>query len=243
MPTMDESRLLSMLLNDFTLRSVEPDIFSVLPDDETGNEYDSQFGFLYDLIACNPLYNRLIWGYSVKIFSQVAGEAISSSQDGPLMDIGCGSLAFTAEAYSGHTDRPLVLLDQSLKMLRMAKARLLKQKGKIPENVVFVHADALQLPFKEETFATILSENLLHCLNDTGLLLKQLKSIIRTNGKMYFTTLVRTNRFADEYLEALADRGKLVSRNVADHKSIFEQVGLPAEYKTIGSILVIKTNR
>jgi hypothetical protein len=54
---------------------------------------------------------------------------------------------------------------------------------------------------------------------------------------------VRANRFADKYLKALAGSGKLVSRAVADHKKIFEQVGLSAKYETIDNILVIKGNK
>jgi ubiquinone/menaquinone biosynthesis C-methylase UbiE len=211
-----------------------------MPDDEAGNEYDSQFGFLYDLIACSAMYNRLIWGYSVEIFSQIASEALQSSPNGPVLDVGCGSLAFTAGTYCRYTERPVILVDQSLKMLRMAKAKLMKLKGCIPENLVFLHADALQLPFRENSFTTILSENLLHCLNDTSILLRQLKGMLSADGKMYCTTLVRAMRFADRYLEALAENGKLVSRDVYDHQQIFEQTGLTAECQATGNILVIK---
>ncbi|MEW6586842.1 MAG: class I SAM-dependent methyltransferase, partial [Nitrospirota bacterium] len=225
------------------LRAVEPNIYSVLPDNESGNKYDSQFGFIYDLIACNPIYNRLVWGYSIKIFSQTASEALHSSHDGHVLDIGCGSLAFTAKTYSQYSERPVVLVDQSLKMLRMAKSRLLKENGKIPDNLVFLHADALQLPFQESIFTTILSENLLHCLSDTSILLKQLKSITAKDGKIYFTTLVRSNRWADKYLQSLADSGKLISRSVDDHKEIFKQVGLVAKYETIGNILSIQCEK
>ena len=238
-----ENKLSSMLLDDLTLRLVEPNIYSVLPNDETGNAYDRQFGFIYDLVACNPLYNAIIWGYSVKIFSRIAGEALQSSQKGPFLDVGCGSLAFTSRVYSKYTERPVVLIDQSLKMLRMAKTKLIKQDGKIPDNLILLHADALQLPFKKDTFTTILSENLLHCLDDTRILLKQLKRIITENGKMYFTTLVKADRFADRYLKALAGSGKLVSRDVADHKKAFKKIGIPAEYESIGNILIIKTDR
>jgi ubiquinone/menaquinone biosynthesis C-methylase UbiE len=237
---MTENVLSSLLLDTANLRSVEPNIYSVLPNDETGNEYDSEFGLVYDLVACNPLYNRIIWGYSVKIFPQIASEALHTSQNGPFLDIGCGSLAFTAKTYSKCTNRPVVLADQSLKMLRMAKAKLQKQKGNIPPNISFLHADATQLPFKENTFSTILSENLLHCLNDTGSLLERLKNIISNNGNMYFTTLVRADRFADRYLEALANSGKLISREVADHRKTFEQIGLTATYESQGNILIIK---
>ncbi len=60
---------------------------------------------------------------------------------------------------------------------------------------------------------------------------------------MYFTTLVRANRFADKYLETLAESDKLVSRDMDDHKKIFEQVGLSAKHETIGNILLIKGNK
>jgi ubiquinone/menaquinone biosynthesis C-methylase UbiE len=243
MATINENNLSSMLLDNFSLRGVEPHIYSVLPDNESGNEYDSQFGFIYDFVACSPTYNRLIWGYSVKIFSKIADEALSSTSAGNVLDLGCGSLAFTAKVYSQYTERPVVLVDQSLKMLRMAKSRIMKLRSKVPDNLVFLHADAFQLPFHENTFTTILSENLLHCLRDTGILLKQLKTIISKNGNMYFTTLVKASRFADKYLEALAGNGKLVSRAVVDHKEVFEQVGLSAEYETTGNILVIRENK
>jgi len=239
MAKINENELSGMLLSNFTLRVVEPNIYSVLPDNNAGNEYDSQFGYIYDWVACNPIYNRLIWGYSVKIFHQVANEALNSSQDGPVLDIGCGSLAFTVKTYSQYTERIVILTDQSLKMLRMAKAKLIKKNGKVPENLVFLHTDALELPFQKNIFTAVLSENLLHCLGDTTILLKQLESIISKNGKMYFTTLVKTNRFADKYLEALADSGKLLSRDVVDHKKTFEQFGFSAEYETIGNLLVI----
>ncbi|MBM9614037.1 hypothetical protein JWJ90_07025 [Desulfobulbus rhabdoformis] len=56
---------------------------------------------------------------------------------------------------------------------------------------------------------------------------------------MYFTTLIKNNRFADKYLEALAGSGKLVSRNIEDHKESFRQVGLNPQSKTIGNMLII----
>ncbi len=239
MATINENDLSALLFENSIFRLVEPNIYSVLPDNESGNEYDTQFGFIYDWVACNPIYNRLIWGYSVKIFPQIANDALRSSADGKVLDLGCGSLAFTAETYSQYSERPVVLVDQSLKMLRMAKSRLIKRNGNVPNNLVFLHADALQLPFRAKAFKTILSENLLHCLDDTSILLKQLDKIILKNGKMFFTTLVKNNRFADKYLESLADSGKLVSRTVVDHKEVFDQLSMSAKYETKGNILSI----
>ena len=98
MATFNEIDLSALLMENTSLRSVEPGIYSVLLDNESGNEYDTQFGFIYDLVACNPIYNRLNWGYPVKIFSQIAKDALRSTPEGNVLDLGCGSLAFTAKA-------------------------------------------------------------------------------------------------------------------------------------------------
>jgi ubiquinone/menaquinone biosynthesis C-methylase UbiE len=239
MATFNESDLLALLLKNTALRLVEPNIYSILPDDEAINEYDTRFGYIYDWVACNRIYNRLIWGYSINIFSQIANDALKSTKQGKVLDLGCGSLAFTANTYSQYSERPVVLVDQSLNMLRIAKSRLIKKSGEVPENLIFLHADALHLPFQDKTFETILCENLLHCIDNTSSLLEQLAKIISEDGKMYFTTLVKNSRFADKYIQALADRGKLVPRTMSDHKEIFDQVRLSIKYETIGSISII----
>ncbi len=229
----------TVLMEDTTLRVVEPHIYSVLPDNETGSEYDTKFGTLYDRVACSTIYNRLVWGYSVEIFSKIAQGALRSTQQGNVLDLGCGSLAFTAETYSRFTERPVVLVDQSLQMLRIAKSRLEKTNGAIPGNMVFLHADALALPFRPQSFTTILSENLLHCLPDTNFLLNQLKIFLSIKARMFFTTLVKGNRVADGYLEALAKRGKLIVRTMGDHQKVFDKIGMSVTYDIRGNLASI----
>ena len=104
---------------------------------EVNNPYDTQFGYIYDWVACNPIYNRLIWGYSIQIFAVIAREALRSSTKGNVLDLGCGSLAFTAKTHMQYSERPIVLVDQSLKMLSIAKSRLIKLNGKVPDHMVF----------------------------------------------------------------------------------------------------------
>lgn len=239
MAAIGNNELLALLSEHTSLKLIEPHIFSVLSDSETANTYDTKFGTVYDLVACNPIYNRLIWGYSVSLFSAITHDALRSSKKGNVLDLGCGSLAFTAKEYIRYSGRPVVLVDQSLKMLRIAKSRLLKINRTVPDNMVFLQADALWLPFREKSFDTVISENLLHCLSDTKSLLKELKNIISEDGRMYFTTLVKTNRFFDRYLEALAAVGKLVSRSMGDHQTIFNQLGMPIKYNINGNLASI----
>ncbi len=239
MTTLDENTLSTLLTNATALKLIEPHIYSVGSDVVDSNTYDTKFGNIYDWVACNPIYNRLIWGYSIEIFASLAHRALRSSQKGFVLDLGCGSLAFTASTYLKYSQRPVVLVDQSLKMLKIAKARVSNMNGKVPDNMVFLHNDALHLPFRAKRFETIISENLLHCLDDTSQLLRYLQNILDEKGKMYFTTLVKGNRFADKYLEALDNKKKLVSRSMDDHLTTFKDLRIPVEYAINGNMASI----
>lgn len=240
MVTLSEHDLSTLLRKDTTLRLLEASLYSVLPDDESGNEYDTRFGLMYDLVACNPIYNRLVWGYSTKILSQLAHDALRSCSQGAVLDLGCGSLAFTAKVYGQYAERPVVLADQSVKMLKMAKARLIRLWGQVPDNLIFLHTDARFLPFRENAFTTVISENLLHCLAETSMLLQQLTDLLANDGTIYFTTLVKNYRLADKYLQVLADGGKLIARTAADHQETFRQAGLAGQFATTGNMLLIQ---
>lgn len=67
MTSINENDLSILLLENVDLMLIEPHIFSVLSDIEVSITYDTQFGYIYDWVACNPIYNRLIWGYSITI--------------------------------------------------------------------------------------------------------------------------------------------------------------------------------
>jgi ubiquinone/menaquinone biosynthesis C-methylase UbiE len=239
MTSIAANTLSEVLASGAGLRLIEPHIYSVFSDIEVANVYDTKFGNIYEWVACNPLYNRIMWGYSIEKFASISQEALTSSKTGNILDLGCGSLAFTARKYIRYSDCPVILVDQSLKMLRLAKSRLIKLNGKVPDNMVFLHANALQLPFQQKSFETIISLNLLHCIDDTKKLLIGLKELLTENGKMYFTTLIKSNRLADRYLEALARGGKLISRNIKDHQTVFDQIGMSIKYDIAGNMAYI----
>ncbi len=134
-----ESELSALLLKNTGFKLIEPHIYSVFSDSdiEVANAYDTEFGNIYDWVACNPFYNRLIWGYSITKFALLTQDALISSKTGNVLDLGCGSLAFTAKTYVHYSYRPVVLMDQSLKMLRLAKSRLIKLNGKVPRTGSF----------------------------------------------------------------------------------------------------------
>jgi len=239
MPTINENSLSKLLAAGVVLRKVEPDIYSVLPSNEVGNTYDNKFGFFYDLVACNPIYNRLIWGYSTSKFETLVDNALKKKHQGIILDVGCGSLAFSAKTYCLFSDKPVVLLDQSLKLLRIAKSRLVKLNGKVPDNLIFLHADAMQLPFLHNTFNTIIALNLLHVLDDIHILLNNLKNIVTEDGKMLFTTLIKGKRLADKYLKVWEDAGEVVARDMECLQSIFNELHIPITYEIDGNMTFI----
>ena len=120
----------NVILPDADLEMIEPHLYSVLSHTKMDSSYDKRFGDIYDWVACNRVYNRLVWGYSVSKFVSFTQKALHSSQNGMVLDIGCGSLAFTAREYIRYAECAVVLVDQSMKLLKMAKERISKKDGR-----------------------------------------------------------------------------------------------------------------
>ncbi len=70
--------------------------------------FDDKAGY-YDLLIGNPVYNRIMWGYSIKEFGSFCDATLRSSSEGWVLDAGCGSLVFTAGSYAAYRARPAVL--------------------------------------------------------------------------------------------------------------------------------------
>jgi len=240
---MSDSHILSEIISeDISLNLVEPDIYSVYSIGDSPGSYDSiGASTIYDVVACNRFYNWLMWGYSIKDYATLCEDSLASSSEGWVLDLACGSLAFTAEIYANCSNRPVIFLDQSLKLLRKGKSRIEKLKGSISENMFFLHADALQLPFKANIFHTVISLNLLHCLYDVKTALKEIKRVLTTDGgNSAITTLVQSSRWSNRYLNMLAGSGALISRSPDELISVFNDMEMQVTHKIKGNLAFIK---
>ena len=236
----DNKELSTLLLSNVNLRLVEPHIYSIYPEGENTNIYDKGGG-IYDFVACNRLYNRLVWGYWTTEYASFCQNALTSSADGWVLDAGCGSLAFSARTYSGYSERPIVLLDQSVRLLQMAKLRLTKLHDNFPDNMIFLHGNALRLPFKPKSFSTVISLNLLHVLKDAKGVLNELKNVLEDDGMIYVTTLVKNNRLADIYLNSLGRVGLVLPRNTSQLLEVFNKLGISTKHYTRGNLMFVYT--
>jgi ubiquinone/menaquinone biosynthesis C-methylase UbiE len=194
------------------LYEVEPDLYSVCEPGIVTNTYDEAGAMaFYDRVACNRLYNWLMWGYCTSAFDQLAREKLALQSSGWVLDVGCGSLAFTARSYAGFSDRPVVFMDQSLKLLRKAQSRMICTKQLSP-TMLFVHGDAMQMPFVSGLFDTVIAMNLLHVIEDIEGLLREIIRVSIPGLAFVFTTLVETGRWSDRYLRMWGRAGELVPR-------------------------------
>jgi SAM-dependent methyltransferase len=231
-------QLSEIVPENVSLKLIEPHIYSIYSQVENVGSYD-RFGSIYDVVACNRLYNRLVWGYWTSDFHALALDALRSAKHGWVLDAGCGSLAFTAGTYVQYSERPIVLLDQSIKLLRMAKARLMNLHGSVPANMVFLHGDALELPFKPKSFTTIISMNLLHCLDDVGKVLRGFKKVMADGATASFSTLIKSGRLSDTYLNMLGNANALVPRTADQLLAIFDEAGMPVQRQVSGNMAFI----
>lgn len=239
MQRINESSLEQLLSAGQQLRQIEPQIYSVIYPSEADNSFD-EMAWFYDRVICNRFYNRIMWGYSITGYGPFTSRALNSSQDGWVLDAGCGSLAFNAKLYADYSDRPVVLLDHSLKLLKIAKSRLTKLHGGMPQNMIFLQGDALQLPFREKCFETILSLNLLHVFEDLKEPLMEFKRVLTNKGGMSFTTLISNNRFADGYLATMLKKTCNVAPRTEDQLRVgFAELEIPFQCRVEGNMAFI----
>jgi len=231
--------LQNLLLPNIELRNIEPHIYSVVPENAPSNSFDDMAAF-YDLVICNKYYNRIMWGYNISNYAAITTKALNASKDGWVLDAGCGSLAFTADSYVNYRERPIVLFDQSIKLLKIAKSKIIKLNDSIPSNMIFLQADALKLPFKPAIFSTIISLNLIHVFDDITNVLASFKNVLTENGTMTLSTLIKNGRITDKYLDVMLKKTSGVAPKTYEQlREYFTKSQLPVTYDDHGNMVFI----
>lgn len=223
------------------VRQVEEGIYTALSAEPRAQHQYDRRAAVYDLLVGTRLYNRLMWGSSPREFSAFARRAINSSPHGPMLDAACGSLLFTARAYL-ESDRRVIAFDQSLAMLRRARARLQALGADDPERVILLQADIAAPPFRPDSFSTVLCMNVLHHVDDAARTILCLTRLLADGGQVHLTTLVQTGRFVgDRYLAALHAAGELTAPRTSAglEELVTKRLGLAASYRTEGNMAYV----
>lgn len=217
------NELKDALEQDRAVRVVEDDIYSVLADSAVEHHYDRR-ATIYDLLLRTRLYNAVMWGCSPLDYISFARESITSGSDGRFLDAGCGSLIFAAASYL-ESNRPIVAFDESLAMLRRARKRLIKLAGAIPDRIMLLQGDLTDLPFRADSFQSVLCLNVFHHIEDVAALITSLRSVLISGGHLHLTSLVYNRFIGDCYLNALHASGEFVRpRGNLELRRILNQV-------------------
>ena len=108
-------------------------------------------------------------------------------------------------------------------MLRRARQRLIQLSGSVPKHIRLLQGDLNDLPFRRETFHTILCLNVLHQFADAAALISNLKQLLSNSGNLYMTSLVSSSRAVGNwYLNALYRIDEFVRpRNERELRELF----------------------
>jgi ubiquinone/menaquinone biosynthesis C-methylase UbiE len=238
------AHLAAALASSLSVDEVEPGIWQqngTVPD--ACAHYDS-IGAAYDLVGGLDIYHRALWGVSTHTYRAFAERAVSGCRDGVLLDAGCGSMLFTAHAHRANARGALIGIDASLRMLRLARARL--EPYREPPRVALVHGNLLSSPFRGAAFDVVICLHVAHVLENLGGLLGELQRILKPGGRLFLTSVVLVNHWRDRYLRALSRRGVLASPRRQDDmlRAIRILFGSEADSHLVGSMLFVQvTNR
>lgn len=198
-------------------------VISALAPEQRAADYDRSAA-VYDRLVGTPLYNRIVWGSSPDEYAAFAAEAVADG-DGPLLDLGCGSAIFSAEAYR-HTERPLLLVDRSLEMLRRARERIPPAPGR---TLVLMQADLFDLPLRPACFATVACHGLLHLFEDLPRALTVLADQRAAGGSIYATSLVADRALGRRTLQLLQRRGEAATPRTEEEVVAASRLALGGE--------------
>ncbi|RYG38336.1 class I SAM-dependent methyltransferase [bacterium] len=222
------------LFDSSNFRQVDGALWSTFADEHPG-DYDRK-AKAYDAAVGMELYNRLFWGVSRHRYQEFAIEAAAANPGLPLVDLGCGTLRFTAEAYCS-VDRPVVAVDASLSMLRLA------QKAAGPDSeTTFLQADARDTELRPGVFGVVCLFGMLHLFHDPAPILQEARRLLAPGGVLFASSVVTGQRaFSDRY-RSLLERSREMGpgRRVSELQPIFEASGFKAEARTEGAFAFVR---
>jgi SAM-dependent methyltransferase len=230
-----------LILDGRDLRPAGEGIWSALSAGAPVQRYDRRAAG-YDRLVGSALYNRLLWGSSPRTYAAFADRAARAGR-GPLLDAGCGSLVFTVHTYA-RPDRPVVLMDESIGMLRAGGDRLRRAAGRVPDEVALVQGNVRDLPFRRACFSTVLCMGMLHLFDDIATLASALVNATEPGGQLFLTSLVAETWIGRRYLSLLHRAGEVAAprtsaRLLKELQPVTASLAGPVSLETEGSIAFI----
>lgn len=121
---------------------------------------------------------------------------------GYVLDLGAGTALIPIELVGQSPGFRVVAVEFSRNMLQVAAAHL-RRLG-LTEQIVLVQADAKRLPFRDGSFAMVMSNSLLHHLPEPLVAIKEAHRVAAPGGLLFFRDLVRPE--TEDHLRRLVEQ-------------------------------------
>ena len=217
-----------ILIPGTKLGEVEPGLFSVCEPDKRGAPYDSKVEY-YDKMVSSKRYLKYAWGANVSTIRSFMVEAFDSGP-GVIVDLAAGT-SVDAVALYGKTNRPTIVVDLSLGMLRKGRQRLVSLCDEIPDHVSFLQADAYSLPFRPASVSTLLCHGAFHVLPSTEAVVAEWQRILGDAGSLFMSSLVKDRWFGRIYLAMLYRLGEVSWPKFATEVEALVNTGIDGEVR------------
>ena len=215
---------------------VEEHIYSCFEHDNHA-PYDSK-AKRYESAVSSTIYNLVMWGTTPSDYVRFAKQALDSCS-GTVLDVGCGGLCHTAKLYA-QSAKDLILIDYSIVMLQLGKARIQKQANSFPANIHMLHADAFHLPFSPSSIDNVVSFGVMHLFKPKQEYVISLLDVLKPGGKFYFTSLTTDRRLSRPYIRFLEQKHELTQGlSSSEVVALFDGKTSVLHHKTIGSMVFV----
>ncbi|MCW2914735.1 MAG: rebM 1 [Actinomycetia bacterium] len=130
---------------------------------------------------------RALWGLDVDRLWTSIGELSQEPRGATVLDVPCGGgVAFRALSPT----RPLRYVAADLSWVMLGRAGKRARKHRL-DQIEFVQADVVALPFPDGSFDVCVTYNGLHCFPDPARALAEFARVLRPGGELRGTSVVR----------------------------------------------------
>jgi ubiquinone/menaquinone biosynthesis C-methylase UbiE len=182
---------------------------------------------LYESCVFDRLLGETLRPGGLKLTTRLA-EVAGISKNYLVLDIACGKGAtafFLAREYGCR----VIGIDLSDKMISSCRTRA--EEKKVTGRVSFLLGDGENLPFRDSSFDTVISECSFSLLPNKEIAARDIRRVLKSGGKLVMTDIILKGEVSKELRSQVSFACCLAgARRVEEYINLFERVGLQSPY-------------